>query len=107
MQSPATLHGIETLLEHTGDAPSGDWLASMVDRDLIVPVPSGYRMGGAGRDKLIEVLAAGKAYEADVVDRMTQDELAETKRVLRRLINLSGDDLPFVGVAPADKGQRA
>ena len=95
MQSPASLRGIQTLLEHTGEAPSGDWLASMVDRDLIAPVPTGYRIGTAGRNMLIEVLAVGKAFEAAIVDRMTQDELGETKRVLRRLIKLSDDDVPF------------
>ncbi|HVR89842.1 MAG TPA: flavin reductase family protein [Novosphingobium sp.] len=96
MQSPASLQDIQTLLEHTGDAPSGDWLQSMVDRDLIAPISTGYGLGGAGRDKLIEVLAVGKAFEADIVGQMTQDELVETKRLLRHLIKLSGDDVPII-----------
>lgn len=96
VQSPATLQDLNMLLSHTGDAPGGEWLQSMMDRDLVAIAPTGYRMGGAGRAKLIEVLAAGKAFESDIVDRMTQDELAETKRALRRVIRLSGDDFPLV-----------
>ena len=96
VQSSATLEDLNTLLEHTGDAPVGEWLESMIERDLVSKAPTGYRMGPAGRDKLIEVLAVGKAFEADIVERMTQDELVETKRAMRRLISLSGDEFPLV-----------
>ena len=96
VQPSATRQDLDMLLKHTGDAPVGEWLESMIERDLIKNTSSGYRMGSAGRDKLLEVLAVGKSSETDIVERMTQDELVETKRALRRLISLSGDDFPLV-----------
>ena len=101
MQSPLTLEDLQTLLKHTGDRPEGDWLQPMLERGLLAKAPTGFCMGEAGRDKLVELVAVGKAFEADIVDQMTQDELAETKRALRCLIRLSGDDFPILWRSPA------
>ena len=52
-------------------------------------------MAAAGRAKLIEVLAVGRAFEADVAEGLTRGELAEVRRLLRRIIDLTGPSTPI------------
>lgn len=95
MDAPLGAETLAARLSHTGHAPSADALGAMVTSGLIADQNGGYALTNAGRDRLIETLAFGKAMEADLADHFTAAELAETKAVLRRIIELTGVDVPL------------
>jgi 3-hydroxy-9,10-secoandrosta-1,3,5(10)-triene-9,17-dione monooxygenase reductase component len=93
----ASLSGEDILsrLSHTGHAPSIDALQSMVPKGLLISKNSHFELADEGRKQFVETLAFGKSFEADLADHFTAGELAETKRVLRRIIELTGEDVPI------------
>jgi 3-hydroxy-9,10-secoandrosta-1,3,5(10)-triene-9,17-dione monooxygenase reductase component len=95
MAAPLTRAAIAEQLVHTGHAPAPAALDALAARGLIEAAATGYRLSEAGRGLLIETLAIGKAFEADLADHFTAAELAETKAVLRRIIELTGTDVPI------------
>lgn len=97
MEAPLTAEEIGQRLAHTGHAPSPRLLDQMMRRNLIAQDQSGggYDLAESGRSLFVETLAYGKAFEADLANHFTAAELAETKRVLRRIIELSGADVPI------------
>jgi len=99
MESPLTEDEIRQRLRHTGHAPSPNQLDEMEGKNLIRQLAADGRerfdLGEEGRKLFVETLAYGKALEADLADHFTPAELAETKRVLRRIIELSGNDVPI------------
>lgn len=96
MEAPLTRHDLAQRLAHTGHSPDDDLLGNMVCRGLIRQEHGGgYALVEDGRKLFIETLAYGQAFEADLADHFTPAELAETKRVLRRIIELSGTDVPL------------
>lgn len=95
MEAPLDAEALVARLSHTGHAPGRDGLAAMTEQGLIADAAGGYALTDAGRDRLIETLAFGKAMEADLADHFTAAELAETKAVLRRIIDVTGGDVPL------------
>ena len=95
MEAPLSRTSIIEKLAHTGNSPGPDQLEHMVNGSLLHSGPAGYDLADAGRKLFVETLAYGKAFEADLAEHFTLAELAETKRVLRRIIELSGKDVPI------------
>lgn len=97
MEAPLTRDEIGQRLIHTGHAPAPRLLDYMTRRKLIKEVDRvrGFDLAEEGRKLFVETLAYGKAFEADLANHFTPAELAETKRVLRRIIDLSGKDVPI------------
>ena len=95
MEAPLEEHEIADKLAHTGSTPEPGQLGRMVERGLLRSGPQGYDLADQGRKLFVETLAYGKAFEADLADHFTPAELAETKRVLRRIIELTGADVPI------------
>ncbi|MXO91443.1 flavin reductase [Pontixanthobacter aquaemixtae] len=90
MEAPLSGEAIAERLPHTGHK-DGNLLASMESKGLICAGSDGYDLADSGRKLFVEMLAFGKALEADLADHFTEGEIAETKRVLRRIIELTGE----------------
>jgi flavin reductase (DIM6/NTAB) family NADH-FMN oxidoreductase RutF/DNA-binding MarR family transcriptional regulator len=88
-------HELGTRLAHTGHAPSKRLLDLMTRKKLLVETEERYDLADAGRELFVETLAFGKALEADLANHFTPAELAETKRVLRRIVELTGESVPI------------
>lgn len=96
MEAPLSRDEISTRLAHTGHAPSPRLLDLMTRKKLIAETADAkFDLAKEGRKLFVETLAFGKALEDDLTDHFTAAELAETKRVLRRIIELSGEDVPI------------
>ncbi|MFZ1741586.1 MAG: flavin reductase family protein [Pontixanthobacter sp.] len=95
MELSLTGEEIVSRLSHTGHDPSIDALQCMVRRGLIKGKDGIFELADKGRKHFVETLAFGKSFEADLADHFTAGELAETKRVLRKIIELTGDDVPI------------
>ena len=67
----------------------------MVTAGLLTPAGDSFALSETGRERLIDTLAFGKAQEADLANHFTPAELAETKAVLRRIIEPTGADVPI------------
>ncbi|MXO55353.1 flavin reductase [Pontixanthobacter gangjinensis] len=91
-EAPLTSDAIVLRLGHTGYAPSAATLNDMAQKDLIKARNDGFELSPAGREQFVETLALGKSFEADLADHFSEGELAETKRVLRRIIELTARD---------------
>ena len=96
MEAPLTHAAIGQRLAHTGHAPSPRLLDLMTRKKLLTPSGrDAFDLADEGRKLFVETLAFGKALEADLVNHFTPAELAEAKRILRRIIELTGEDVPI------------
>lgn len=95
MRKSATAAEIGRLLEHSDHAPRPETLAKMIATGLLIDSDGAVALSGQGRAKLIEVLAVSQAFEADIADQMSRGELAEVRRLLRRIIDLTGSGVPI------------
>ena len=95
MEAPLSAEALTERLAHTGHLPDHDLLAEMKGRGLVRSEAAGYDLADTGRALFVETLAFGKALEADLANHFTAAEIAETKRVLRRIIELTGDQVPI------------
>lgn len=97
MEAPLTRDEIGSRLNHTGHAPAPRLLDHMARRNLIrhIKAEDSYELAEDGRALFVETLSFGKALESDLAMQFTPAELAETKRVLRRIIELTGKDVPI------------
>lgn len=95
MEAPLGQQDLGTRLAHTGHAPSKRLLDLMTRKKLLIETDGTYDLDQKGRELFVETLAFGKSLEADLANHFTAAELAETKRVLRRIIELTGEDVPI------------
>lgn len=97
MESPLTRDEIGTRLNHTGHAPAPRLLDYMTRGNLVSEVDKSgrFELAEEGRKLFVETLSFGKALEADLATHFTPAELADAKRVLRRIIELTGNDVPI------------
>lgn len=95
MEAPLTHAEIGKRLAHTGHAPSPRLLDRMTRNNLLRMSKEAFEVAEGGRKLFIETLAFGKAMEADLADHFTAAELSETKRILRRIVELTGKDVPI------------
>lgn len=92
MEAPLDAATLEARLAETGHSPGTGGLEGMASTGLLVETGAGYDLTEDGRKRFLEALAVGKAFEADLADHFSEPELAEAKRVLRRIIDLTGKD---------------
>ncbi|MEQ8743136.1 flavin reductase family protein [Parasphingorhabdus sp.] len=95
MEAPLAAIEVERRLAHTGHAPSADVVQRMVEQDLVIETESGFILSAEGREQFVETLAYGKAFEDRLADHLTAGEIADTKQMLRLIIDLSGKDVPI------------
>ena len=95
MDMPLPGEEIARRLVHTGHTPDAAALEAMAAQGLLKADEGGFALTEQGRNQLVDTLAFGKALEADLADHFTAAELAETKAVLRRIIELTGADVPI------------
>ena len=60
-----------------------------------------YRLSTSGRDAILHILAAAKAVEADLVDRMGEFEAVSLRNLLKTMILRSDPGLPKLWTADA------
>jgi 3-hydroxy-9,10-secoandrosta-1,3,5(10)-triene-9,17-dione monooxygenase reductase component len=95
MEAPLAAIEVEKRLAHTGHAPSADAVQQMIDKDLIIENEAGFQLSAKGREQFVETLAYGKSFEDTLADHLTTGEIADTKQMLRLIIDLSGKDVPI------------
>ncbi len=95
MDAPLDQEAICARLDHTGHAPDQQALQAMVAAGLLSADAGRFSLTETGRNHFIETLAISKAHEADLADHFTVTELAELKLLLRRIIDLTGHDVPI------------
>lgn len=95
MEAPLGHADIVQRLSHTGHVPSAELLQQMTASNLLSEADSMFEVAQKGRALFIETLAFGKAMEADLANHFTAAELSDTKRVLRRIVELTGEDVPI------------
>jgi 3-hydroxy-9,10-secoandrosta-1,3,5(10)-triene-9,17-dione monooxygenase reductase component len=95
MQPSATAQQIGGMLQHSDHAPDGEALKRMVASNLLAQNDDTYELTAFGRSQLIQVLAVSQAFEADIGEQMSRGELAEVRRLLRRIIDLTGLEVPI------------
>ncbi|MHA6317708.1 flavin reductase [Altererythrobacter sp. CAU 1778] len=88
-QSPQTGAQLANYCDDFGYALAESDITAMVRRDLLAATDGGFEQGEEGRRRFLEVLAAAKARETDLADQLTDAELAEAKRLLRKIIALA------------------
>lgn len=89
----APLSGAELAkrLAQAGLAADGSTPEALEARQLVQSRSGKVDLADEGRRLFVETLAFGKAIEADLADHFSAGELAETKRILRRIIDLTGE----------------
>lgn len=99
VQQPLTVEQIATHVAYTGIDIGAVALQSLVTRGLLQPdspaeaVPA-LRLSAAGGDAILHVLAAAKAVEADLVDRIGELEAASLRNLLKQTILATDPGLP-------------
>jgi 3-hydroxy-9,10-secoandrosta-1,3,5(10)-triene-9,17-dione monooxygenase reductase component len=95
MEAPLAAIEVEKRLAHTGHTLSADVVQQMLDRDLIIEEEAGFELSEKGREQFVETLAYRKSFEDTLADHLTAGEIADTKQMLRLIIDLSGNDVPI------------
>lgn len=94
MSSPLAHKDILERLAHTGHAPSQDVIKSLLARNLIEEHDEGLVLTASAQSMFIETLTVSKAFEDDLLDNFPAQEIAEMKHLLKRIIQLTGKDVP-------------
>ena len=94
MNAPATAREIAKRLEHTGFIVEEKQLDAMVGCGLLMKTAGQFDLAKTGRNYLVAVLAVAKAFEDDLLDHFTSGEIADVKNFLKKLIDLTGRDVP-------------
>jgi len=94
MSSPLAYTDILERLAHTGHAPSQDVIKSLLARNLIEEHDEGLVLTATAQSMFIETLTVSKAFEDDLLDNFPAQEIAEMKHLLKRIIKLTGKDIP-------------
>ena len=94
MSAPLPDADICERLAHTGHAPSHDTIISLLERNLMERQDNGLVLTEAARCLFIETLSVSKAFEDDLLDNFSAAETAEMKHMLKRIIQLTGSNIP-------------
>lgn len=89
-------------IAYTGIDVGAVLLQQLCDRDLLQKNErSAYALTDRGRDSILHVIAAAKAEEADVVERMGEAEAALLRNLLKQFIRATDPGLPKLWTAAA------
>jgi len=94
MNAPAGAEELTARLSHTGLSAGKAALEAMARQGLLVQSDGKFDLSSKGRSHLIETLSVAKAFEDDLTDHFSASEIADTKRILKKLIDLTGPDVP-------------
>lgn len=95
MEAPLSHMDLQSRLSHTGHAPSGDTVQNMQSKNLIVKNGSDqFCLTNHAQAMIIEMLSETKAFEDDLLGHFTPGEIADTKRVLKKVISLTEANIP-------------
>lgn len=94
MSAPLADREICERLAHTGHAPSQETLNSLLGRKLIERKDDMLVLTETARSMFIETLSVTKAFEDDLLDSFSAAETAEMKHMLKRIIQLTGSNIP-------------
>jgi len=81
-------------LEHTGHHPDAEIFARLLRKNWIEQDGTAIHISEAGRETFIELLAHSKALEEQLLKHFTDDELAGANAFLKKLITITGSDIP-------------
>lgn len=85
---------LQSALAHTGYAPDREKLEAMVRKDLLVEQDGNFAPTELARAHFLATLSVAKAYEDDLLDHFSPGEIAESKRILKKIISLTGGEIP-------------
>ncbi|GAB1387670.1 flavin reductase family protein [Melaminivora sp.] len=89
-------------IAYTGIDVGAVLLQQLCDRGLLEKNEhAAYALTGEGRDCILHVIAAAKAEEADVLERMGEAEAALLRNLLKQFIRATDPGLPKLWTAPA------
>lgn len=103
VRQPLATEEIAAHIAYTGVDLASGALQSMVQRGLLLEQPGTprfLRLSPAGSDAILHVLAAAKAVEADLVNRMGELESAALRNLLKQAILATDPGLPKLWQAP-------
>lgn len=101
VRQPLGAEEIATHIAYTGVDLGTGALQALVQRGLLAQDGAGLRLSPAGSDAILHVLAAAKAVEADLVDRMGEMESAALRNLLKQAILATDPGLPKLWQAPS------
>jgi 3-hydroxy-9,10-secoandrosta-1,3,5(10)-triene-9,17-dione monooxygenase reductase component len=81
-------------LEHTGHPPDAEIFARLLRKGWIHQKDDEIHISESGRETFIKLLAHSKALEEQLLKHFTDDELAGASKFLKKLIDITGSDIP-------------
>ena len=97
VRQPLSSDEVAAHIAYTGINVNESTLRSLVERGLLQTepgTPTGFRLSPAGSNAILHVMAAAKAVEADLVDRMGELESASLRNLLKQAILATDPGLP-------------
>lgn len=94
MNAPLSADELIIRLAHTGHAPDYTAIAQMRNAGLLDGENAALTLATSAREIFISTLSAAKAFEDDLLDHFSPGEIADTKRILKKIIKLTGDNIP-------------
>ena len=97
VSQPLTIEQIAAHVAYTGIDIGAVALQPLLTRGLLEPDaqnPQALRLSPAGSDAILHVLAAAKAVEADLIDRIGEMEAASLRNLLKQAISTTDPGLP-------------
>lgn len=81
-------------LEHTGHSPDADIFARLFRKGWVKTDSNQIHISDSGREVFIQILVHSKALEEQLLKHFTDDELDGASRFLKKLIDITGSDIP-------------
>ncbi len=94
MSKPLLEKEIVYRLEHTGHHPDAEIFARLLRKGWVEHKGSDIHISDSGRETFIKLLAHSKALEEQLLKHFTDDELAGASAFLKKLIDITGSDIP-------------
>jgi len=85
---------IVSRLEHTGHHPDAEIFARLLRKGWVEKDKDAIYISDSGRETFIKLLAHSKALEEQLLKHFTDDELAGASAFLKKLIDITGSDIP-------------
>lgn len=94
MSAPLSTDEVIARLSHTGHAPDYTAIAQMRGKGLLEGENDALALTASARQIFISTLSAAKAFEDDLLYHFSPGEIADTKRILKKVIKLTGENIP-------------
>lgn len=94
MNGALTEDDIVYRLEHTGHHPDADIFARLRRKGWVDASDDNVHISDSGREIFISLLAHSKALEEQLLKHFTDDELEGASTFLKKLISITGSDIP-------------